>query len=130
VFDAVLMGKATFDLGGKLGLTSPYPQLDQYLFSRSLAHSPDPALKLVSTDAVNFVRQLKEQPGRAIWLCGGAQLAGALFELIDEVILKQNPVLLGQGIPLFRRELPATRLTLLERKVYEGGFQRLHFSLR
>jgi dihydrofolate reductase len=35
VFDAVLMGKATYDMGAKHGLTNPYPQLDQYVVWRS-----------------------------------------------------------------------------------------------
>jgi dihydrofolate reductase len=35
-------------------------------------------------------------------LCGGARLAGALYDEIDELVLKVNPVVLGTGTPLFR----------------------------
>jgi uncharacterized protein YtpQ (UPF0354 family) len=36
-------------------------------------------------------RFLSAEPGKDIWLCGDAQLAGAVFSEIDELILKINP---------------------------------------
>lgn len=130
VFDAVLMGRNTYEVGASQGITSPYPQLAQYLFSRSLQRSPDPAVTLVTTDPASFVRELKQQPGAAIWLCGGSQLASELFAEIDELVLKQNPSLIGAGIPLFARRVPTTQMSLIDRKLYPSGFQRLHYRLQ
>ena len=129
-FDTVLMGRATYAVGLPFGLTSPYAHLEQFVFSRSLRESPDPAVQLVAAEPCPFVRALKARPGRDIWLCGGGQLAAALFEEIDELVLKINPVVLGAGIPLFARQVPATRLRLLERRNYDNGFTRLHYALR
>jgi dihydrofolate reductase len=129
VFDAVLMGKATYDVGARVGLTSPYPHLDQYVVSASLEEQPDPAVKLIRKDALAAVRELKARAGRAIWLCGGGKLASALFSEIDEVIVKINPLLLGAGVPLFAGELAPTALRLLERKVYPNGYVRIHSAL-
>jgi dihydrofolate reductase len=134
VFDAVLMGKATYEIGSRVGLTSPYPHLDQYVFSSSLTAAPDPAVTVVRSHALQAVRELKarrtEHPERAIWLCGGGKLASALYEEIDEVIVKINPLLLGAGIPMFASELPPTALRLIERKVYPNGVVRQHSALR
>jgi dihydrofolate reductase len=130
VFDAVLMGKATYDIGASQGLTSPYPQLEQYVFSRSLAQSPDPAVTLIRDNPVAAVRELKERSGRAIWLCGGSKLASTLFDEIDEVIVKINPLLLGSGLPMFAGKVPPTTLRLIERKVYPSGYVRLHSALQ
>jgi dihydrofolate reductase len=129
VFDAVLMGKATYDIGARVGLTSPYPHLTQYVVSSSLERQPDPAVTLIRKDPVAAVRELKARDGRAIWLCGGGKLASTLFSEIDEVIVKINPLLLGAGIPLFAGEVPVTALRLLERKVYPNGYVRLHSAL-
>jgi dihydrofolate reductase len=129
VFDTVLMGKGTYDVGASVGLTSPYPQLDQYLFSTSLQKSSDPAVTLIRENPVAAVRQLKAREGRAIWLCGGGKLASALFEEIDEVIVKINPLLLGAGIPMFAGKVPPTTLRLIERKVYPNGYVRMHSAL-
>jgi dihydrofolate reductase len=121
-FDTVLMGRRTYQVGLDAGITSPYGHLRQCLFSRSLAQSPDPAVELVTGDPLAFVRQLKQEPGSGIWLCGGAELAAVLFAEIDELILKVNPVAIGSGLPLFARDVGATRLRLVSTKVYANGF--------
>ena len=129
LFDAVLMGKATYDMGAKHGLTNPYPQLDQYVVSSSLKQQPDPAVTLIRENPLAAVRALKARDGRAIWLCGGSKLATELFDEIDEVIVKINPLLLGAGIPMFAGKVPPTKLRLLERKVYPNGYVRMHSAL-
>lgn len=129
-FDTVLMGRKTYEVGVKEGITNPYPQMKQYLFSRSLKESPDPAVELVSSDPVAFVRELKQRPGKDIWLCGGGDLASVLFPALDEMILKVHPFLLGSGIPLFSAAIHLTSLELLESKVYNNGFMLLHYRLK
>lgn len=128
-FDAVLMGRASYDVALREGVTSPYSHLEQYVFSTSLKISPDKAVQVVADNALNFVRDLKERPGRDLWLCGGGKLASTLSSEIDELILKVSPVLLGAGVPLFARALPVRPLRLLERKLYDNGFMRLHYAL-
>jgi len=129
-FDTVLMGRATYDVGASVGLTNPYPHLAQYVFSRSMQRSADPQVTLVSTEALPFVQSLKQRPGRDIWLCGGGKLAADLFAEIDELILKINPLVLGQGLPLFARAVPPTLMSLIERKAYANGYVRMHYALR
>jgi dihydrofolate reductase len=129
-FDAVLMGRATYEVGSKAGFTNPYGHLKQYLFSRTLAASPDPAVELVRGDPVPFVRALKAQPGLGIWLCGGGELATALFEEIDELILKVNPIVLGSGIGLFRGRVPMARFDLLGTRTYQSSVVILHYRRR
>lgn len=129
-FDAVLMGRATYEVGIPLGVTNPYPHLKQYLFSRSLESSPDPGVELVSTDALLKVRALKRESGKDIWLCGGSKLAAALFSEIDELILKVNPVVIGKGIPLFSHGIKPTMLELVESKRYSNGFMMNTYNVR
>ena len=130
VFDAVLMGRATYEIGASQGLTSPYPQLDQYVVSSTMQRQPDPTVALISGEPITAVRALKAKPGRAIWLCGGSKLASALYDEIDEVIVKINPLLLGAGIPMFAGKVPPTPLRLIERKVYPNGYVRMHSALQ
>ena len=120
-FDTVLMGRNTYEVGVALGITSPYPHLRQYVVSRSMPASPDPAISLVSRDPVQCVRELKREEGLDIWLCGGARLAGALYDQIDRLIVKVNPVVLGDGIPLFEGVPGPTTLALTDHKTFAGG---------
>ena len=126
-FDAVLMGRRTYEVGLKAGVTNPYPHLAQYVFSRTMTQSPDPGVQLVRDDPRSFVKMLKAGAGKDIWLCGGSELAAAVFPEIDELILKLNPVVFGAGLPLFARAVETTRLTLSGSKVYGNGFMMLHY---
>ncbi|MFD7629261.1 dihydrofolate reductase family protein [Streptomyces sp. NPDC059851] len=120
-FDAVLMGRNTYEPGLKQGFTSPYAHLDQYVVSRSLATSPDPAVEIISGDVAARVRELKERPGLGIWLCGGADLAGQLVEEIDEFVVKTYPVFLGTGMPLSRAGFGLRGLELTDFTACGGG---------
>lgn len=131
-FDTVLMGRKTYEVGLREGITNPYPTLDQYVFSRTMKESPDPNVALVAGDAVEVVRELKRQPGKSIWLCGGAGLAAVLFEadLIDRLIVKLNPVLFGAGIPLVGAEIKPSALELTESKIFDSGHLLLHYRVK
>ncbi len=129
-FDAVLMGRKTYEVGLKAGITNPYPTLKQYVFSHSMKASPDRNIELVSENAVGFVRELKQETGKDIWLCGGGDLAATVFSEIDEMIVKLNPVVIGSGIPLFARGIGPTNLELTDRKIYSNGFLLLHYRLQ
>ena len=130
-FDAVLMGRKTYEVGVREGITCPYPTLDQYVFSRTMQESPDEQVELVTEHAVEVVTGLKEQPGKAVWLCGGADLATTLLKasLIDRLILKVNPVLFGSGIPLFLNNIQPTELELTDSKAYGSGHVVLHYRV-
>ncbi|MFF3862556.1 dihydrofolate reductase family protein [Streptomyces sp. NPDC002209] len=120
-FDTVLMGRATYAQGLSAGLTSPYAHLRQIVLSRSLTTSPDPAVEVTADDPVALVRKLKQEDGLGIWLCGGADLAGRLLPEIDELIVKQYPVVAGSGIPLFRADFSPHTFRLTDSRVFEGG---------
>jgi dihydrofolate reductase len=130
-FDAVLMGRKTYEVGLQAGITSPYPTLDQYVFSTTMTESPDPDVTLVLGDPAEAVSRLKRQDGKAVWLCGGARLASTLFAagLVDEVVVKLNPVLFGSGIPLVDRGFDPTRLRLEDTVVHPSGHVRLHYHV-
>lgn len=130
-YDVVLMGRRTYEFGFQYGVTNPYPWLKQYVLSRSLEKSPDENVQLVSDNILEFVRQLKTETGKDIYLCGGAELATTLFDedLIDEIIVKLNPVVFGSGLPLFSGAIKQTALELIASKVYANGVVLLQYHV-
>jgi dihydrofolate reductase len=129
--DTVIMGRKTYEVAVQSG-TPAYPGVKNYVCSRTLKQSPDPAVELVSEDAVAFVAALKRGKGRGICIMGGGQLAAALFEgdVIDEVGVNIHPVLLGSGIPLF---LPMQRqidLELTENQPLGNGCVLLRYRVK
>jgi dihydrofolate reductase len=130
-FDTVLMGRKTYEVGLKEGVTSPYSHLRQYVVSRSLSESPDAAVTLVSTDAIATVQALKVETGQGIWLCGGGTLATALLTagLIDLLLIKINPFVMGSGIPLFAAPISTCRLQLSQQQRYPSGVMLMDYGV-
>jgi dihydrofolate reductase len=128
--DAVLMGRKTYEFGLRYGVTNPYPHLKQYVISRTLQQSPDPNVELAS-DGVALLKRLKAEPGKDLWLCGAGELAATLCRerLIDELIIKLNPVLFGSGISMIAGLHPMIRLRLLACKPYETGVVLLTYHI-
>lgn len=122
-YSVAVMGRRTYQLGLDLGVADPYPHLDTWVFSRTLGESPSPRVKVVSGDVAATVRRLREGEGRGVYLCGGGDLAAQVLaaELVDEIVLKVNPIVLGEGVPLFGPGAPPASLELLATKVHHNG---------
>jgi dihydrofolate reductase len=121
VFDTVLMGRNTYEVGLPHGILSPYRQLRQYVFSTTLDEFPGPGVELVAGDPVAKVREFKAEDGMDIWLCGGGTLASVLYHEVDALILKRHPILIGSGIPLVVGGFASRIFGLTEQFTAEGG---------
>lgn len=119
-YDSVLMGRRTYEVGLAHGVLDPYPWLRSYVFSRTLTQSPCDRVRLVREGAVEFVRSLRAESGKAIYLCGGGALASQLMdaELVDELWLKLNPLLFGRGLGLAPLLAKPRALRLIDSKRY------------
>jgi dihydrofolate reductase len=133
--DTILMGRKTYDVSVAMKPSSAKkpakaksakrkePAMRTYVFSRTLKTIDDPGVELVASDAADFVRDLKQRPGRGICLMGGGELAQSLLaaSLVDEIGLNIHPILLGSGIPAFRDPGHRMKLVLTECRKLEGG---------
>ncbi|KAA8484061.1 dihydrofolate reductase [Arcticibacter tournemirensis] len=106
------------------------PALTEYVFSASLSSVKEGAV-LVSENSLARARQIKNQPGKDIWLFGGASLCEAMMKegLVDELWLSVHPILLGSGKRLFHEQDRRSYLTLLESKTYETGLVSLRYKV-
>lgn len=120
-FDTVVMGRHTYEPALRAGLSSPYPHLEQYVVSTTLDAEVAPDVAVVGTDPVHLVRMLKEEDRRGVWLCGGGRLAATLVDEIDELVLKVNPVVIGDGRPLFAGGTAVRGFTRTHVRELRGG---------
>jgi dihydrofolate reductase len=128
-FDTAVMGRKTYEATAGQG-GGGLPGLDVVVFSRTLPPSAQKRLRIVNDDAARVVRELKDKPGKDIWLYGGGALFRTLLDagVVDTVEVAVIPVLLGEGIPL----LPpggTTTLTLSDHKTLPSGILALAYSL-
>lgn len=132
--DTILMGRKTYEVAvghnkGKKqsksskGKKNPYGDIKTYVFSRTLKKEEHEDIEIISENAADFVRDLKNQDGKDICVMGGGDLAKTFFEagLIDEIGFNIHPVLLGQGIPLFYEMKRQINLELIECKPFKNG---------
>jgi dihydrofolate reductase len=130
-FDTAVMGRKTYEVGLTMGATGAIPGLDVVVFSRTLAPTTKPGVRIVNDDPRQVVRALKAKPGRDIWLFGGGILFRLLLDagLVDSVEVCVIPVLLGSGVPL----LPpgaSTKLKLVDQKILPAsGILALAYSV-
>ncbi|MER0244261.1 dihydrofolate reductase family protein [Streptomyces sp. HSW2009] len=121
-FDTVIQGRGSYQVALDANVTSPYGHLREYVASRSIEASPDPNVTLISGDLVAAVRELKaEESELGIYLCGGSQLAGALLDEIDELIIKTYPQVYGAGMPMFGAGFSVTDFTLDGVQTFDNG---------
>jgi len=135
-YDTVLMGRRTYEWGYQFGIqpgqpVPTYNHMMQYVFSQSMSDYQHEQLHIIKDDPADFVRGLKVEEGGTIYLCGGGRLAGYLLEncLVDELILKVNPVIFGEGISVWSGLKRTIELSLLDSKVYNNGVIFLHYQV-
>ncbi|ALL06104.1 deaminase [Pedobacter sp. PACM 27299] len=106
------------------------PGMKEYVFSSSLKTVRDGAI-LIAENSIIEAQKIKEQPGKDIWLYGGAELSDSFMKaaLVDELWLSVHPILLGSGKPLFREQDSRHKLTLLESQTYKTGLVSLRYSI-
>ncbi|AQW50660.1 dihydrofolate reductase family protein [Streptomyces violaceusniger] len=131
-FDTVVMGLGAYRPALDAGITSPYAHLRQYVVSSTLKPDIDPAVTVVPGDPLALVRELKREEGTGlnVWLCGGGKLAGALLPEVDELVIKNYPVVAGAGVPAFDGAFDPTVFDVAERTAFPGGVTLTHLTRR
>lgn len=133
-YDTVVMGKHTYEWGYRFGLVPgqpAYPHMQHYIFSRTLRFEQSEQVHIIDRDEVACIQRLKEGDGADIYLCGGGAFAGFLLDhgLIDQLVLKRNPVIFGHGIRAFGASVRKVGLSLVESKTYANGVVLLRYDL-
>lgn len=102
----------------------------KYVFSTTLK-TVDNETTLISENIEEEVNKIKEQPGKDIWLYGGASLVTTFVNsgLVDEFRLAVHPVILGAGKPLFIDIKSRIGLELTDTKVFSSGLVFLCYKL-
>jgi len=130
--DTILMGRKTWEGAAGSGGGGGMAGIKSYLFSRTLTSVPGKGVELVTSDAGEFVRHLKAQPGKDILVMSGGNFATSLLQagVIDEIGLNIHPVLLGSGVPAFLNPGKRVALELTACRQLEGGCVLVTYAVR
>jgi dihydrofolate reductase len=130
--DTILMGRRSYDQILGFDIDFPFSDKKNFVFTHTKSKTGDANVKYISDDINNFIAALKNEPGKDIWLLGGAAINTALLEqhLIDRIILTQTPVLLGNGIPLFNTFRHDHKLELQSVVHFNTGFIQTQYTIQ
>lgn len=128
LFNTVIMGRKTYEFGYKFGLKPgqpAYPHMEHYVFSNSLEIDDLHPNVHIEKLSINRVIEIRDSSSTDVYLCGGGVFAGWLLDhnLIDQLKVKINPIILGDGVRLFGDCRFSGAFKLLDTIQYEKGLQ-------
>lgn len=130
--DALVMGRNTFEQVSAFPVW-PYGKTPVVVLSRTINKLPatSPATVFLSSDSPSqLVKQLSAKGLEHLYVDGGLTIQSFLQAgLIDEMIITIIPVLLGEGLPLFRKLDHDVQLECMSSKYYEFGFLQCKYRV-
>lgn len=106
-----------------------YNKVQKVVLSKTIKDVPANTT-IINNDISENINKLKQQPGKEILIFGSPRVVHSLMELklIDEMWLFVNPVILAEGIPLFKKS-GKTFLELKKTHAFSSGVVCLHYQL-
>jgi len=128
--DTVIVGRKTYDWVMKQVPEFPHADKESYIITRT----PRPAVgktQFYTGSLKDLVARLQNEPGKNIFVDGGAEVVNELLRenLIDEFTIAIIPILLGEGVRLFKEGFPEQALKLVGVKGYEKGLVQVRYVL-
>lgn len=98
-----------------------YDNLQSYIITHR-DYAPTNNITFISESPCTLVNDLKQENGKDIWICGGANIAYQLMQnnLIDKYHISIIPTILGNGVRLFDVMTQKTDLRLITSKNSNG----------
>jgi len=139
--DAILFGRKTYDLMESYWTTAEALTNDpiianlmnakaKIVFSRTMTKAGWNNTWLIKDNILSEIEELKRKPGKDLIIFGSANLASTFMQLdlIDEYRIVINPVILGQGNPLFKTSTEPLKLNLIKTKTFNSGNVLLYYE--
>jgi len=131
--DTLIIGRKTYDYVCKELGDSYYSngQRDVYVITRQ--ERPNVGRTTFYTGSLSdLIAKLKSDTGKNLYCDGGAEVINELMkhDLIDEFCISVIPVLLGNGVRLFKDGRPEQVLECVKVKTFETGLTQLHYKRR
>ena len=137
--DTIFYGRVSYDMWGNYqpdetanqdekSLWKEVHSKKKYVFSSQ--NKKDNNATFINSDISAKVNEIKKQPGKDIWLYGGASLIKTFIQLnlIDTYRISVHPIALGSGKPLFEDLKNRIELKLLKTNIFKSGVVQLIYE--
>jgi len=135
--DCMVMGLKCMEKIASFNLTPeqwPYGDTRIIVLSQSLTQVPDglpDTVELYSGDIPRLMAQLDEEGYQHAYVDGGSVITSFLnLKLINEMVITQAPLILGDGLRLFGKIDHPIRLREVTAEAFANGFSQSRFTLQ
>jgi dihydrofolate reductase len=106
-----------------------YKNAHKLVLSKTMKDETLANTTIISDNLSDRINEIKQKPGEDILLFGSPTATHALMQLnlIDGYWLFVNPIILGQGIPLFVDVKETIKLKLLSSRQFSSGVTELNY---
>ncbi|MCC5937617.1 MAG: dihydrofolate reductase [Lunatimonas sp.] len=129
--DTIIIGRKTYDWVRREIGTEHYDNGDRevYVITRT-ERAPIGKTLFYTGELSSLIRRLKSEQGKNIYCDGGAEVIHELLkiDLVDELIISIVPILLGNGIRLFKDGRPKQQLKLIKTKAFDTGLVQVQYK--
>jgi dihydrofolate reductase len=107
-----------------------YSKVSKVVLSKTMSDTGLHNTTVIGSHLSERINQLKEADGKNILIFGSPETSRSLLKegLIDAFWLFVNPIILGQGMPLFKGIIKTTKLKLTANKTFPCGVIALHYK--
>ncbi len=108
-----------------------YAKVHKVVLSKTMKDEGLINTKIISGNLSDSINEIKRQPGNDILVFGSPTATHSLMQLdlIDGYWLFVNPIILGQGIPLFTGIKDKIKLKLLTTRRFTSGVTELNYTV-
>lgn len=139
--DSIFYGRVSYDLWGQYHpaenasdaekkIWQAVHSKNKYVFSRS--PKEDQKAIFISSDIKDRVKDIKNKPGKNIWLYGGGGIITEFINaaLVDTFLLAVFPIILGSGKPLFSNITHRVGLSLTQVETSKSGIMLVGYDIK
>jgi dihydrofolate reductase len=137
--DTIFYGRVSYDIWGAFQPDEKASETEKkfwknihskkkYVFTHQ--NRTDGYATFVSSDVINRVQDIKREPGKDIWMYGGAGIIKTFVKwgLIDVYRISVHPIALGNGKPLFENLQTPLNLKLVKTNNFRSGVVQLVYE--
>lgn len=127
--DTILIGRKTYDRVNAMGYEYPHRDKEVYIISRT-SQVRNGTFNYYTGSLIELIAELRSKPGKNIYCDGGAEIVNELLkeDLIDEFVISIIPILLGEGLVLFKNGNAERSLKLIHATHFEKGLVQVHYE--
>jgi dihydrofolate reductase len=107
-----------------------YNRVSKVVLSRTMKETGLQNTTVINDQLSEKINSIKHRGDKNILIFGSPRASQSLLNqgLIDEFWLFVNPIILGQGMPLFKNITGTTKLKFVESKTFTCGVIALHYA--